>query len=51
MYKVLGHLNNAGFIINIWKCKFNVIKTKYLNLIILTSGININPEKIKVIIK
>ena len=31
------------------KCKFHVIKTKYLDLIISTKGIKIDPAKIEAI--
>jgi hypothetical protein len=47
--KILQKLKEAGLQANIKKYKFGVTKTKYLGFIINTKGIEVDPEKIKVI--
>jgi hypothetical protein len=40
---------NAGLQINVNKCEFDAIKTKYLSLIIRPEGIEMDLEKVKAI--
>jgi hypothetical protein len=47
--KVLERLQKAGLQADIKKSEFSVKKTKYLGFIIGTDGIQVDPEKIKVI--
>ena len=49
--KVLLKLKKADLYLNIDKCEFHVIKIKYLNLIIIIENIQMNFDKIKVILK
>ena len=49
--KMLFKLKKANFYLNIDKCKFHVITIKYLNLIIIIEDIQINFNKIKIILK
>jgi hypothetical protein len=44
--EVLQRLRTAGLTIDIQKCEFNVTATKYLGLIISTTGIRMDPEKV-----
>ena len=46
---VLGRLWEAGLQADIWKCKFHVQKTKFLELILTTEKLKMNSEKIKAI--
>jgi hypothetical protein len=47
---VLQRLREAGLQADIKKSEFNVTQTKFLELIITTKGIEIDPEKVKVIL-
>lgn len=47
--RVLSKLRAAGLQVDIGKCEFHVTETKYLGLIISTSGIRMDPEKIKAV--
>ena len=47
--KVLLQLRKAGLQADIKKCKFNVTCTKYLEFIISTDSIEVDPEKIEAI--
>ena len=47
--KVLQKLREAGLQVDIRKSEFNVEKTKFLGLIVSKDGIEMDPEKIKVI--
>src|SRR5208282_4967836 len=47
--KVLERLRNAGLQVDIKKCEFGVKRTKYLGFIVSTDGIEVDPEKVKVI--
>ncbi len=49
VHQILKRLKVVELQIDIEKCKFSVIKIKYLNLIIITHEIKINSEKINVI--
>jgi hypothetical protein len=44
--KILKRLLNAGLQINIWKCKFEAIKTKYLGVVVTPEGIEMHFAKI-----
>ncbi len=50
VHQILEWLRVIELQINIEKCKFSVIKVKYLNLIIIINEIKMNSEKINVII-
>ena len=50
VHQILKQLRVVELQINIEKCKFSVIKVKYLNLIIIINEIKMNSEKINVII-
>ena len=50
MLKVLKWLQEKNLQLNIDKCKFSIIKLKYLGLIVTTKSICINLEKIQAII-
>ena len=46
---MLNCFNKAGLFLNIKKCKFKIIKIKYLEFIVnIRVGIQINSEKIKI---
>ncbi|KAL1979106.1 hypothetical protein VTN96DRAFT_6844 [Rasamsonia emersonii] len=47
--KVLQRLREAGLQASISKCEFHVQKTKYLGFVVGTNGIEVDPEKVKVI--
>ena len=47
---VLQRLREAGLNIDINKCEFDVTEVKYLGLIVTTSGIRMDPDKISTII-
>ena len=48
--KILNYLNEAGLFLNIKKCKFKVIRIKYLGFIVNAEvSIQMDPEKIKII--
>ena len=47
--QVLQRLIDAGLPIDIRKCEFHVTKTKYLGLIITTTGIRMDPKKVEAI--
>jgi len=47
--EVLKRLTDAGLTIDIRKCEFSVTETKYLGLIISTSGIRMDQEKVRAI--
>ena len=49
--KVLLKLKKTNLYLNIDKCEFHVITIKYLNLIIIIENIQMNLDKIKVILK
>ena len=49
--KMLFKLKKADLYLNIDKCEFHVITIKYLNLIIIIEDIQMNFDKIKVILK
>jgi len=51
VWKVLLQLYKAGLQADIKKCKFKVTCIKYLGFIISTDGIEVDPEKVKVICK
>jgi len=44
--RVLQRLHEAGLQVDIQKCEFSITETKYLRFIILTHGLEVNPEKI-----
>jgi hypothetical protein len=44
-------LLDAGLQINIGKCEFEAVKTKYLGIIITPEGIEINPAKVQFILE
>ena len=46
---VLEQLCAAGLQASIRKCEFHVTQTKYLGFILITEGIEVNPEKTQVI--
>jgi transposase InsO family protein len=48
--KVIQRLQEAGLQVDIKKCEFSTKRTKYLGFIISTEGIEVDPEKIEVII-
>ncbi len=48
--KVLEHLWKAGLQVDIKKSKFSVKKTKYLGFIISTNSIQVDLEKVKVVL-
>jgi hypothetical protein len=48
---MMKRLLDAGLQINIKKCKFEAIKTKYLGIIITLKGIKINPFKVQFILE
>ena len=46
---VLQRLRNAGLQVDIKKCEFSVTRTRYLGFIVSTEGIEVDPEKVKVV--
>ena len=49
VHKVLQRLQDADLQADIKKCKFSVKRTKYLDFIISTDGIEVDPEKISAV--
>ena len=49
MREALTRLQRAGLTVDIRKCEFSVTETKYLGLIITTSGVRMDPEKISTV--
>jgi len=47
--KVLQRLRDAGLQVDIKKCEFGVLRTKYLGFIISTNGIEVDPDKVAVV--
>ena len=47
---MLRRLIKAGLYIDIKKCEFFTIKTKYLGIIITLGGIEMDPKKVRAII-
>jgi hypothetical protein len=47
----MKHLLNTKLQINIGKCEFEIIKTKYLKIIITPEEIEINPAKVQFILE
>jgi Reverse transcriptase (RNA-dependent DNA polymerase) len=47
--QVVERLRDAGLQADLKKCEFGVTQTKYLGFIISTDGIQVDPEKVKVI--
>jgi ribosome-interacting GTPase 1 len=45
--KVLRRLREAGLQVDIKKSEFSVERTKYLGYIMTTSGIEVDPDKVK----
>ena len=50
VHQILEQLRVVDLQVNIEKCKFSIIKVKYLNLIIIINEIKMNFEKINIII-
>ena len=48
--QVLEHLQEAWIQANIDKCEFHIQETKFLNLIISTKGIQMDPQKVSTIL-
>jgi ribosome-interacting GTPase 1 len=48
--QVVNWLYATGLQANIQKCEFGVTKTKYLGFIISTKGIQVDQDKVKVIV-
>ena len=48
--KVLERLRIAGLQIDISKCEFNVTEVCYLDMIITTDGICMNPQKVQAVV-
>ena len=48
--KVLQQLQDAGLQANLKKCKFRVRYTKYLGFIITTNSIEVNLEKVSIVV-
>jgi hypothetical protein len=49
--KMVKRLLNAKLQINIKKCEFEAIKTKYLRIMVTPEGIKINPAKVQFILE
>jgi hypothetical protein len=49
--KIIKRLLNAELQINIRKCEFEAIKTKYLEIMVTPEGIEINPAKVQFILE
>jgi hypothetical protein len=49
--KIMKRLLDAELQINIKKCEFEAIKTKYLEIVVTPEGIEINPAKIQFILE
>jgi hypothetical protein len=47
--QVVERLRDAGLQADLKKCEFSVTRTKYLGFIISTDGIQVDPEKVKVV--
>lgn len=48
--KVLLRLRQAGLQVDIDKCEFHVQETKFLGLIVSTSGLKMDPDKVKAVV-
>jgi hypothetical protein len=48
---MVKRLLNAGLQINIGKCEFEAVKTKYLKIVVTPEGIEMNPAKIQFILE
>jgi hypothetical protein len=48
---MMKRLLNAGLQINIRKCEFEAIKTKYLGIMVTPEGIEMNPAKVQFILE
>jgi hypothetical protein len=48
--KVLCQLQDTGLQVDLKKCEFSVTCTKYLGFIITTEGIEVDPEKVAVVV-
>jgi hypothetical protein len=49
--EVVTRLRDAGLQIDINKCEFETTKTKYLGLIVTPAGLQMDPEKVKAVLK
>ena len=49
--EVVSRLRDAGLQIDINKCEFETTKTKYLGLIVTPDGLQMDPEKVKAVLK
>ncbi len=49
--KVLARLSSAGLQVEIKKCEFGVTLTKFLRFILTTERVEVDPEKIAVILR
>ena len=49
--QVLRRLHKRGLQVNIDKCEFNTTKVKYLGMIVITNGIEMDTEKVEAIQK
>jgi hypothetical protein len=47
--QVVERLRDVGLQADLKKCEFSVTSTKYLGFIISTDGIQVDPEKVKVV--
>ncbi len=47
--KVLERLRATGLQADIKKCEFGVTRTKYLDFIVSTSGLEVDPEKVLIV--
>ena len=48
--KVLQRLRDAGLQADLKKCEFGVKRTKYLGFIITTDSIEVDPEKVSIVV-
>jgi hypothetical protein len=48
---MMKRLLDAGLQINIGKCEFEAIKTKYLGIVVTPEEIEINPAKVQFILE
>jgi hypothetical protein len=47
VYKVLSCFQEASLQVNIKKSEFDIIRTKYLGYILITTSLKIDPNKVK----
>jgi hypothetical protein len=47
----MKRLLDAGLQINIRKCEFEAVKTKYLGIMVTPKGIEMNPAKVQFILE